>query len=105
VAGDDALKRLAAAIDASFRRPSDLSARVGGEEFAAILPGTTLSAAMSLGEDLCRNVRELRIPHATSTEGSGFVTVSVGAASIAQNSFVAYNNCHGFPTAPSQSPF
>ena len=82
VAGDGALKRLAAAIDASFRRPSDLSARVGGEEFAAILPGTALSAAKSLGEDLCRNVRELRIPHSTSTEGSGFVTVSVGAASI-----------------------
>jgi two-component system, chemotaxis family, response regulator WspR len=82
VAGDEALKRLAAAIDSSFRRPSDLSARVGGEEFAAILPSTALLAAQMLGEELCRNVRELRIPHPTSTEGSGFVTVSVGAASI-----------------------
>ena len=58
-AGDDALKRLAAAIDPSFRKPSDLSTRVGGEEFAAILPSTSLSAAERLGEERCRNVREL----------------------------------------------
>jgi two-component system, chemotaxis family, response regulator WspR len=82
VAGDEALKRLAAAIDSSFRRPCDLSARLGGEEFAVILPSTSLSAAARLGENMCHNVRELRIPHPTSTEGSGFVSVSVGAASI-----------------------
>jgi two-component system chemotaxis family response regulator WspR len=82
LAGDEVLKRLAGAIEASFRRPSDLSARLGGEEFAVILPNTSLPAAKNLGEVLCHNVRELKIPHRASTEGSGFVTVSIGAASI-----------------------
>jgi hypothetical protein len=41
-----------AAIDSSFRKPSDLSTLVGGEEFAAILPSTSLSAAERQGKAL-----------------------------------------------------
>ena len=39
-------------------RGTDLAARIGGEEFAVILPGTDLSGAMSLAENLRRDISE-----------------------------------------------
>src|SRR6185437_16195005 len=48
--GDEALKRVAAAIHGSCHRPADLPARFGGEEFAAILPDTPSEGAALLAE-------------------------------------------------------
>ena len=77
LAGDEALKRVAAAIQASCRRPADLPARFGGEEFAVILPDTPSAGAAHVAERVRRSVEELRIPHAGSTTGP-CLTVSVG---------------------------
>jgi len=81
LAGDDALKQVAAAIRERFQRPTDLTARFGGEEFAVILPATPFLPIQSLGENLRFDVEELAIVHRGSTVGE-CLTVSVGGASM-----------------------
>jgi two-component system chemotaxis family response regulator WspR len=81
VAGDQVLKNVARAMEASAVRSSDLSARYGGEEFAVILPGTDAEGARAAGEKLREMVEALHIGHAHSTTGE-WVTVSVGAATV-----------------------
>lgn len=59
-AGDDALCRLAAACKMRLRQ-IDLMARLGGEEFVVLLPGTTESGAAGVAEKLRRAVCETQI--------------------------------------------
>jgi diguanylate cyclase (GGDEF)-like protein len=56
-AGDDVL-RSAADVIRERVRGTDLAARIGGEEFAVILPGTDLAGAVSLAENLRRDISE-----------------------------------------------
>jgi diguanylate cyclase (GGDEF)-like protein len=78
--GDRVLTRVAAAMKAALRRPSDFIARYGGEEFAVILPETSPEGALMVAERLREAVEELGIAHAQSSAGP-HVTVSIGAAS------------------------
>jgi diguanylate cyclase (GGDEF)-like protein/PAS domain S-box-containing protein len=77
--GDDCLRTLAATMAALFRRGGDLAARYGGEEFAIILPQTGQAEAVAMGEQLCRAIEALHLPHPASPVSSS-VTVSVGVA-------------------------
>ncbi|SDD91216.1 GGDEF domain-containing response regulator [Desulfuromonas thiophila] len=52
IAGDRALRHLVRLFQAQFRQ-EDIFARIGGEEFAALLPETDLSGARELAERLC----------------------------------------------------
>ncbi len=79
LAGDDALRRVASAIQASLLRSSDIAARYGGEEFAVLLPDTDLPGAMRVAERIAMQVRDLRIPHPASQVQS-YLTVSLGVA-------------------------
>jgi diguanylate cyclase (GGDEF)-like protein len=54
-AGDTALKHFAKLV-AEERRREDVVARVGGEEFALLLPGTELRDALALADQLCKKV-------------------------------------------------
>lgn len=81
VAGDQVLKNVARAMEASAVRSSDLSARYGGEEFAVILPGTDADGARTAGEKLREMVEALHIGHAHSVT-SEWVTVSIGTATV-----------------------
>lgn len=81
-AGDDCLARVAAAIAASPRRPSDLAARYGGEEFAVIMPGSARDGAAAVAERLLDGVRALGLRREGGTD-RGVVTVSCGLASAA----------------------
>lgn len=54
-AGDLALAHFARLVSES-RRQEDIVARVGGEEFALLLPGTDLRDAMAIADQLCRKV-------------------------------------------------
>lgn len=54
-AGDAALVHFAKQINEN-RRAEDLVARVGGEEFAILLPGTELRDAMAIADQLCTRV-------------------------------------------------
>jgi len=78
-AGDEILKRVAAALDGAVNRPADVVARYGGEEFVAVLPGTDADGAVRLGERLRAAVAEPAIAHAGSAAGE-HVTISVGVA-------------------------
>ena len=51
-AGDNALCHFARIL-AVGRRAEDILARVGGEEFAIVLPGTGLEAALKMADSLC----------------------------------------------------
>ena len=78
-AGDECLKRIAAAIRSSCRRPADSPARYGGEEFALILPDTDLAGAALIAEAARDAVAQLNIPHAHSPTAA-YVTLSGGGA-------------------------
>jgi diguanylate cyclase (GGDEF)-like protein/PAS domain S-box-containing protein len=79
-AGDGCLRRVAAALAGQLKRPADLLARVGGEEFIVLLPETGAAGAGKIGERLRQAVAELAIPHDGSS-CAPHVTVSVGVAS------------------------
>jgi two-component system chemotaxis family response regulator WspR len=81
LAGDEVLKRVAMVMRQYFLRPTDLSARFGGEEFAVILPATPYAALQLLGENMRKGVENLCILHKTSPV-SEYITVSVGGASM-----------------------
>jgi two-component system, chemotaxis family, response regulator WspR len=78
--GDQVLKSVANAIQSSCNRPADLSARFGGEEFAAVLPGTAAAGARHVGERILAAVDKLKIPHPASSTGAT-LTLTVGGAS------------------------
>ena len=71
--GDNALKSLAAALSETFR-DTDYVARVGGDEFAAILPNCDASAANAIKKKIERINKRL------SQLAEHFVSVSVGVA-------------------------
>ncbi len=80
-AGDDCLRRVAAALSSAGRRPADLAARYGGEEFAMVLPGTALEGAVDVAQAVSRVVDGLAIPHARSAVDQK-VTLSQGIVSL-----------------------
>ena len=79
-AGDDCLRAVAKAIEATVRRPSDLVARYGGEEFAVILPNTPAAGALQVAEAIRDKVRQLYIVHEQS-QTNQYVTLSSGITS------------------------
>ncbi|EHP40901.1 hypothetical protein OR16_23518 [Cupriavidus basilensis OR16] len=79
VHGDECLRRVAAAIGEAMRNgPGDFCARVGGEEFAIVLPGVTPAHTRDVGVRLLNAVRSLALPHGGWPEHP-CVTISVGA--------------------------
>jgi len=79
--GDQCLKQVAKTLDASLKRPTDMVARYGGDEFVAVLPGTGKQGAVFMAEDMRKRVEALVIPHDGSPVADR-VTVSLGAATI-----------------------
>ncbi len=80
-AGDEALKTVASAIARFGRRPLDLAARFGGEEFALVLFDTKPEHALKTADDINEAVRGLGIAHAQSSI-SPVLTISVGVACV-----------------------
>ena len=74
-AGDEALRLVANAIQ-SGTRGIDTGARIGGDEFAVILPETDLARGLEVAERLRASIGSLAI------EGTGRVTASVGVAEL-----------------------
>ena len=79
-AGDDCLRAVGGVLTDTAFRPADTAARIGGEEFALILPVTEEKGASLVAERLRASVAALLVPHGGS--GTGYVTVSVGAATV-----------------------
>lgn len=74
--GDEVLKKVVEVCRANLREV-DVFARLGGEEFAALLPATNLAGARGLAERLRRAVAEMVVPVAGADLR---VTISLGLA-------------------------
>lgn len=77
--GDTCLKKLANVMQKSLSRSTDFAARVGGEEFAIILPETDVDGAKTVANNLITALNDANIRHEYSTV-SDRVTVSIGIA-------------------------
>ena len=83
-AGDQVIKAVAQALMDSVR-PMDLVARVGGEEFAIILPNCAVAFGQTVAERVRQRVQGMPImlsalPAAAGTAPAVQVTISVGGA-------------------------
>ncbi|MGM0559655.1 MAG: GGDEF domain-containing protein [Pseudomonadota bacterium] len=80
-AGDEVLKHLARSWTALLRE-SDILGRIGGEEFAVLLPAT----GMQEGQEVAERLRQATETEAVVYNDSSFsVTLSIGGVSIQQN--------------------
>lgn len=77
--GDRCLCAVALALRSSLRRAGDMVARIGGEEFAVLLPAAAREPALALAECFRQAVADLAIAHAASCV-SAQVTISIGLA-------------------------
>lgn len=78
--GDEAMRRIASALETSFNRAADMISRYGADEFIALLPSLELDSALLLAEKMVNVVRSLGIPNEAS-EGQ-LLTASAGVATI-----------------------
>jgi diguanylate cyclase (GGDEF)-like protein len=79
-AGDLALQRVAAALKSSLRE-IDILGRIGGEEFAVLLPNTLLPAAILLAERIRQSIANMlfQMPGGVL---NGTLTISIGVATF-----------------------
>lgn len=80
LAGDEALREVAQAIQKNITRPRDCVARYGGEEFICILPETSMNATIHVAEMIRSSVEKLNCVHEYSS-ASSVITVSIGLTS------------------------
>ncbi len=88
-AGDSCLKKIAVCLREQLRGTTDLVARLGGEEFAVLLPGLPESVCADVAERMRMAVQRLELPH-SGIGPHGLVSVSAGVAS--------------YPIVPATSP-
>lgn len=81
LAGDDALRQVARALNEALGRAEDCVARYGGEEFAVLLPQSTLADAEPVAAHVAQAVARLALPHAAS-RAAPYLTVSIGVAAL-----------------------
>ena len=81
-AGDACLRRVAETLRTSSRRSADLVARVGGEEFAVLMPHHTAEEAAMQAERIAAALQAAALPHGDSPV-SEWVTLSIGGAQVA----------------------
>jgi diguanylate cyclase (GGDEF)-like protein len=81
LAGDECLRKVANGLTEIIKRPADLLARFGGEEFVIVLPETDSPGASKLASLALEKVQQLNIPHAYSNV-TPRITVSIGVATL-----------------------
>jgi diguanylate cyclase len=77
--GDKVIRAVAHVLRSSIKG-RDVAARLGGEEFAILLPQTSLAGAAAVAEQIRGTVAQGRITRPDGNESIGQVTLSVGVA-------------------------
>ncbi len=93
LAGDDVIRFVGRTINDILKRPMDDACRYGGEEFALILPSTSVEGAIGLGE----TIREKLASASIETEAGPLnITISCGIftgichVDMSQNHYIEY---------------
>jgi len=76
--GDACLRSIAQVVDRIAEATQAIPARIGGEEFALVLPDTTPERAQVIAESVRASVLDLALPHPATA--CGIQTVSLGVA-------------------------
>lgn len=79
VTGDEVIRAVAQRAAAVLKRPADVITRYGGEEFALLLPNTSIDGAVAVAEAIRQAVAAEPV---ASPAGPMAVTISLGAASL-----------------------
>lgn len=79
LSGDQALIKIAEIIKGVIKKPCDLAARFGGEEFVVMLINTTAKGAEVVAEEIRRRIEELGMEN---QEMQIDITVSLGVSSV-----------------------
>lgn len=86
--GDHCLQQVAVTLKGLVKRPADMVARFGGEEFVALLPSTDSHGGHLIAERFRQQIENLNIPHQDSSISSR-VTISIGVATLIPGKDVA----------------
>ncbi|GAA2833738.1 diguanylate cyclase (GGDEF)-like protein [Aminobacter aminovorans] len=88
-AGGDAMLKEFVVLVSHVLRPADLFGRMGGEEFAVVLPGLDMIAATSVAERIRQalEARAIKMP----TGGEVWATVSIGVATRAPGGWTSFD--------------
>jgi diguanylate cyclase (GGDEF)-like protein len=82
--GDAALLSVSLLLKKTFRRPSDLIFRIGGEEFAVITVDDIAENINLYTKEIHNNIERENIPH-TTNQVANHLTVSIGMATLNTN--------------------
>jgi diguanylate cyclase (GGDEF)-like protein/PAS domain S-box-containing protein len=99
LAGDACLQAVAKILAEQARRPADVVARFGGEEFVLLLPNTDATGCRQIGEAIRQSLAQLGIVHALNlpskqlTVSVGGTTTSCGGAQASCLSLVEAADC------------
>jgi diguanylate cyclase (GGDEF)-like protein len=74
--GDVLLQSLSRTLISCAKRPADLVARMGGEEFGVLLPNTDSEGAKNIAETIRKSIEAMVVPDLPTA------TVSVGVATL-----------------------
>jgi diguanylate cyclase (GGDEF)-like protein len=81
LSGDESLKKIANLLKSFAKRPSDICARYGGDEFTMVFGNTDLEISIVMMNKLLDAIHELKIPNINSTI-MPTLTASIGLATI-----------------------
>ena len=82
IAGDACIRRVARAIGSSYRRGGDLVGRWEGGTFAVLTQGEAAATSAEYAKLVIQRVRDLLIHNPRAGNGSRYVTLSAGVASL-----------------------
>ena len=87
-AGDMALSEVARVLSRNLRK-SDIACRLGGEEFALVLPDSTLDGILRRVQEICSLIKGLTLRYDGRLLGK--LTLSAGIAAAPEHAFTAGN--------------
>jgi len=88
IVGDEVLKDFGHILK-EYKRGSDLVGRLGGEEFAIVLPKTDVEGATTFADNLRKTVNNSIVKYKDITIS---YTISIGISVLDQNNHVDFNN-------------